>query len=230
MSNENESPRVLVVDDDADVADVVRAILEDEGYAVTVLSNGAHDVVARAVGSIEPDCILLDGSTGTEYGGSWGEAAYLADRDRSIPVVMFSAHRWAVREALEGTSERVIAAQFAAVVAKPFDLDELLEAVASATKRAIPFDRSSDGDTDRAAALTARLRDRGASEIGGSQRREWATFTAGLPASRWQLYWRQDLGAYVLGRYRAGSGILEARGHYAELEAALDAAFGERPT
>ena len=33
---------ILIVDDEVDVADVVRAALQDEGYRVIVASNGAE--------------------------------------------------------------------------------------------------------------------------------------------------------------------------------------------
>ena len=35
--------RVLLIDDDADVASVVLAILTDEGYAVSILQDTSHD-------------------------------------------------------------------------------------------------------------------------------------------------------------------------------------------
>lgn len=124
--------RVLLVDDDADVADVVLAILTDDGYAVSVLVDTSHDAILAAVGRQEPDCVLLDGSTGIEYGSSWADAAYLAARERSIPTIMFTAHVSDLKEARLGQSERARMADFAAVVEKPFDLDHLLEAVAAA--------------------------------------------------------------------------------------------------
>ena len=46
--------RVLLVDDDADVADVVVAILTDEDYLVDVLSDTSHQSVMAAVGMQEP--------------------------------------------------------------------------------------------------------------------------------------------------------------------------------
>ena len=49
---------VLVVDDDADVTDTMREILEDEGHRVFVAGNGRRALeVARAE---HPDLVLLD--------------------------------------------------------------------------------------------------------------------------------------------------------------------------
>ncbi len=229
MTTTPESRRVLVIDNDADLADVVRAILEDEGHLVEVLGEATHDVVARKVGQFEPDCVLLDGNSPGAYGSSWTEAAYLATRPRSIPVVMFSAHMSAVREVEEGTSQRASDARFAAVIAKPFELEYLLDAIAKASNRAVPFDRSPRGDTRRTKELRKRLVARGANDVRTSERREWATFKQGDPEAVWQIYWWQSTGVYLLGRYRPEDGVLEAKGHFLERDAALDAAFG-KPT
>ena len=107
--------RVLLVDDDADIANVVLAILTDEDYLVEILVDTSHQSVMAAVGMQEPDCILLDGAAGHEYGSSWAEAAYLGARDRAIPTIMFSAHSGDVREAQREESDRARAADFAAV-------------------------------------------------------------------------------------------------------------------
>jgi CheY-like chemotaxis protein len=84
--------RVLLVDRDEDIADVVRAVLTDEGYAVSVVAETTHEAIAAAVGIQEPDCVLLDGAGVTGYDTSWTEAAYLAARERTVPTVMFTAH------------------------------------------------------------------------------------------------------------------------------------------
>jgi len=39
----------------------------------------------------EPDCILLDGDHGPEYGSSWAEAAYLGAR---APAVIRTTRSW----------------------------------------------------------------------------------------------------------------------------------------
>lgn len=216
--------RVLLIDDDADVASVVVAILTDDGYAVSVLVDTSRDSILAAVGKQEPDCVLLDGSSQTEYGSSWADAAYLAARERSIPTIMFSAHAADVREAQEAETERARAADFAAVLAKPFSLDELLEAVATACDRSEPFNQSADADRQRTLALAQRLRKLGATDIRTSDRREWATFRpSGADAIR-QLYWWQAMGVYLVGSYDPGGGTLRPIGQFFELDAAIAAA------
>jgi DNA-binding response OmpR family regulator len=213
-----------VIDDDADVADVVLAILTDEGYLVSTLTDAAHDSILVAVGQQEPDCILLDGSHTAEYGSSWAEAAYLAARARSVPTIMFSAHVGDVREAREGETDRAYAAGFAAVVAKPFALDELLTAVATACGRSEPFNQSAEGDRERTVALVRRLRQERATDIRTSDRREWATFRPKDADAICQLYWWQRMGVYLVGSYQ-DEGTLKRIGHFFELEAAIAAAL-----
>ena len=73
-------------------------------------------------------------------------------------------------------SARAQAAHFAAILEKPFAIDELLEAVAKATGGSLPFDRSPAGEATRSRALVAALERHGASDIQPSEQREWATF------------------------------------------------------
>ena len=214
--------RVLLVDDDADVADVVVAILTDEDYLVEVLADTSHPSIMAAVGMQEPDCILLDGAGGPEYGSSWGEAAYLGARERPIPTIMFSAHVGDVREAEQEESERARAAEFAAVLAKPFSLDELLTAVATACGRSEQFKQTAAGDRERTLTLARRLRELGARDIRTSDRREWATFRLKDDEAICQLYWWQRMGLYVAGRY-GDDAILHPIGQFFELDAAIAA-------
>jgi len=218
--------RVLLIDDDEDVADVVLAILTDEEYLVEVLADTSHESVMAAVGKQEPDCILLDGASGPEYGSSWAEAAYLGARERPIPTIMFSAHQGDVKEAEREESDRARAAEFAAVVAKPFSLDDLLEAVATACGNSEQFKQTPAGDRERTLELARRLRELGASDIRTSDRREWATFRLKDNDKICQLYWWQKMGLYVAGCYQDDA-VLIPIGQFFELDAALAALIPE---
>ena len=236
MAERQDSPdtppdalRVLLVDNDQDVRDLVQAVLTDEGYEVTTLSDNDHDSIAGAVGQIEPDCILLDGVGGTSFGDSWAHAAYLAARARPVPTVMFTAHSRAVTEARDLSSERSVAAEFTAVVAKPFLLDDLLEAVEKATGRSTRFDRSDAGEERRTEVLRRELTEAGATDIRTSSRREWATFVSPADDRIYQLYWWQRLGVYMVGRYDEGA-RLEMIGRHYERRAAIEAALAPAPS
>lgn len=221
--------RVLIIDDDGDVADVVSAILTDDGYDASTLVEISHDSLFATVGKLEPDCVLLDGSSQVEYGSSWADAARLAARERSIPTIMFSAHSVDVSEAQEGRSQRARAADFAGILGKPFHIDELLEAVATACDRSEPFNHSAEGDRRRTFALAQRLRELGATDIRTSDRREWATFRPNGVEAIHQLYWWQRMGVYLVGSYDQ-DGALTQIGRFFDLEAAIAAATpGEPP-
>ena len=219
-----EPLRVLLVDNDEDVTGLVSAILTDEGYAVTALNDTSHASVAAAVGRVEPDCILLDSAEGPLFGGSWGEAAYLSRRDRAVPAVMFTAHASAVAEARDRDTKRAREADFAAIVPKPFTLDELLDAVGSAAGRSERFNHSEAADRQRTADMVERLRAAGAIDIRTSERREWATFTLPGDGHLYQLYWWQAKGVYMIGRYDQDARLVMI-GQFFERSAAIDAAL-----
>jgi CheY-like chemotaxis protein len=127
--------KVLIIDDDEDIATLVDEMLSDEGYAVTILRDARSEAIQDAVAQLQPDCMLLDGGVGRGYGGSWASAALMAGRIPAVPVIMFTAHAGDFAEATENTSERSQAAHFIALLPKPFELPELLRVVALAVDR-----------------------------------------------------------------------------------------------
>ena len=193
--------RVLIIDNDRDVSELVRAVLQDEGYEVAVLMDFSPDAIAATIGVHEPDAVLLDGdSNWLGYGGSWAEAAQLSRRDRSVPVIMFTADAADAAEARLAKTDRSREARFAGIIAKPFDVDDLLATVARAVGMAEVFDRSAGADAARSAELAADLERTGAQDVRTSARREWVTFRT--PAGRvMQIYWWQTGGSYLIGRY-----------------------------
>jgi CheY-like chemotaxis protein len=128
-------PRVLCVDDDRSIGETVKAILADEGYDVTCLFENTDEALRQAIDELKPDCLLLDSSSRTDYGPSWAAAAWIHHLARSVPVVMFSAHLADSREAAANLTERSQDASFAAVLLKPFSIEQLVDAVSSAVDR-----------------------------------------------------------------------------------------------
>jgi CheY-like chemotaxis protein len=220
----DRSYRVLIVDRDADLAELVAALLRDSGYTVSTLEHVDHRAIATSVNRVEPDCILLDSESPTSYGSSWTEAAYLAARSRSIPTVMFATQTRDLREARDSDSQRAVDAKFAAVISKPFELDELLDAVARACGVSTEFERGKRADRNRSAALVKRLRAAGAIDIRPSERREWATFRFAEDGEICQVYWWEQSGVYLLGRYD-GDARLELLGQFLDLESAIAASL-----
>ena len=133
-------PRILCVDNDRNIGATVQAILGDEGYDVTCLFEITGKALWRVIDEVKPDCILLDSASRTNYSRSWEIAAWIRHRARAVPVVMFSAHLADNREALEHATVRARKAGFAAVLPKPFTIDQLLAAVSAAAARSRRLD------------------------------------------------------------------------------------------
>jgi excisionase family DNA binding protein len=119
-------PMVLVVDDDAQVREVVRVNLEMEGYAVREAANAEEGLAALEEDA--PDLILLDVMMPQVDG--WEMLRRVQERHGigSIPVVMFSG------KVDEGVRAEAAERGAHAFVGKPFDLRSLIEQ----TKQIVP--------------------------------------------------------------------------------------------
>lgn len=116
------SSRILVVDDEPDIREMISDILDDEGYGILLAGDGGQ---AREMKSQEdPDLILLDvwmpDTDGISLLKEWREAGTL-----SCPVVMISGHG-TVETAVEAT--RLGAYDF---IEKPISLAKLLVTVSN---------------------------------------------------------------------------------------------------
>src|SRR5687768_14218770 len=222
-------PSVILVEDDAAVVALLKAILREEGYRLTVLTHPTEDTLRATVGQVEPEVVLLDGAGSGQYGRSWLDAAWLHERSRSVPVVMFSADARATAEAELLETPRSRDAHFFHILRKPFDLDGLLDVLERATGSVTRFDRSESADGERTAALVERLRAAGATDVHGSTRREWVTFHVGEQLSA--LYWSQRDGVYYVTRQAPegqGGSMLQV-GRFHDLEKALETAVSSGP-
>ncbi len=121
MDSALTSTRVLVVEDDPDVAGVLHDLLTDEGYRVTVSSDGQSLAAAQAN---PPNLILLDVMMPGMDGPEVCRRLQADPRTRAIPVVFITA----VAPSL--TAQRLAGCQYAGIIRKPFTLDEVLTTVA----------------------------------------------------------------------------------------------------
>ncbi len=121
------SAHILVVDDEPDIRSLVREILEDEGFEVSVAENAEQARQARR--TRRPDLVLLDiwmpGTDGITLLKEWGQGPGL-----DIPVIMISGHG-NVETAVEAT--RLGAYDF---IEKPLSLAKLLLTVRRALEAA----------------------------------------------------------------------------------------------
>lgn len=221
MTRTSGGRSILVIDDDEDIGEVISVILGQEGYNVRALAETSLDAVRTAIAQLEPDLILMDGAGRSEYGEGWIEAAWVRKRRRRIPVIMLTGHAKDAHEAEGRESKRAQAAGFAAVLLKPFDLDNLLDTV-SRTVSDEPFNRGDASEQARTASLVGKLRSVGAADVRASTLREWATFALPPDERVYQLFWLQSKGQYLLGAYSA-DGVFERLGTFWELGEALAA-------
>ena len=135
--------RILVVEDEPRLGELLRLYLERDGHAVTVVGDGRAAIEAVEADGV--DLVVLD----LMLPGLGGEAVLEAIRDHGdIPVLIASAKR--------SDAERIAGLRMGAddYLAKPFNPHELTARVAAILRRS---GRGSEaGATDEAAALARR--------------------------------------------------------------------------
>jgi CheY-like chemotaxis protein len=108
---------IMIVEDDPDIRDSLRYILENEGYRVMTAENGqeAFDVLAKIP---RPCLILLDLMMPVMNGWEFLDQRQGDVALATIPVVIVSA-----------ITDRAKSAQASGFIKKPVDLARLIEAV-----------------------------------------------------------------------------------------------------
>lgn len=118
-SNNGQTTRVLLADDDAQMQLAITACLERRGYAVTVVGDGAAAMLALEDESFE--LVITDQRmpelTGQEL------LAEIQKREMTVPVIMITAHG-TITQAVEAMQAG--AADF---ITKPFGLEDLVRVV-----------------------------------------------------------------------------------------------------
>ena len=115
------SPRITIVDDDRDTRELLRDVLEGEGYDVTVVANGLRLISSLQVD--RPDLVLLDVVMSWMDGFELCRAIKKNPDFQEIPVIFISA-RGAPTDLEEG-----FACGCADYLVKPLDLDVLRERI-----------------------------------------------------------------------------------------------------
>jgi DNA-binding response OmpR family regulator len=111
-------PKILVVDDEPSIRQLVRDVLEVEGYQVETVEDGYSAL--RAIDAARPDCVILDVMMPGIDGHEVLQRIRAAERGPDLPVVMLTA---AADDAQQWQAWTEGVDYF---LAKPFEADELL--------------------------------------------------------------------------------------------------------
>ncbi|GAC1435743.1 MAG: hypothetical protein PVS3B3_34760 [Ktedonobacteraceae bacterium] len=112
------SQRILVIDDEESILEVVQIVLEGEGYCVQTSITSS---ILRTISPPLPDVILLDVLLSGEDGREVCRKIKADAQLQHIPVIMLSAHSDASKVADTSGAD--------AFLEKPFDVDALIAIV-----------------------------------------------------------------------------------------------------
>ncbi|HEU5314934.1 MAG TPA: response regulator transcription factor [Chloroflexota bacterium] len=143
MAGERPAPRaaprgrVLVVEDDPDIRELLRALLAEAGYDVASAADGPEGL--RLAHLQPPDVVILDlmlpGATGWEIA-----ARFRGPDGRPAPVIVATAAPLGLFQ---------LPASVACMLPKPFDPDHLIGAVDALVGRARAAEPAQDGSAAR---------------------------------------------------------------------------------
>lgn len=110
------SARILVVEDQEDVAQLIDVVLEGEGYTVAIAKDGAQGLMlSREWG---PDLILMDIMLPGVDGGTLISRLRREPETANLPIIAMSASRTLRDRSTELEAD--------ALLPKPFNIDALL--------------------------------------------------------------------------------------------------------
>ena len=111
---------ILLIEDDADISEAVKSIIEEENYQVKCAFNGKEALEYLKSSDDMPSLILLDIMMPIMNGYEFREAQLDSPKIASIPTVVLSA---------AGKNEDLTHFHFTESLKKPLDLDTLVDVV-----------------------------------------------------------------------------------------------------
>ncbi len=119
--------RILIVEDEVKLAEVIKAGLEKKGYAVDVINNGEEGFKRLSLNHMDYDLVILDLMLPDRDGFSITKA--LRERNITTPIIILTARNETdikVELLLSGADDYIV---------KPFSFDELLARITSIFRR-----------------------------------------------------------------------------------------------
>jgi two-component system phosphate regulon response regulator PhoB len=123
-------PRVLVVEDEPSIAELIAVNLRHNGFAPTVVYDCS--AAQREVDAVLPDLILLDWMLPGESGASLARQWRKNDRTKSVPIIMLTAR--------SDESDKIQGLDAGAddYITKPFSTQEMLARIRALMRRRAP--------------------------------------------------------------------------------------------
>jgi len=117
-----EPKLILVVDDDRELVDAMRTMLERQGYKVIQAHDGNQG--QQAIYTQRPDLVILDMMMPRK--GGYPVLEHFKDKPDAPPIIMVTAN--------EGSRHKVYAEYLGVIdyIRKPFAMERLLETVSKA--------------------------------------------------------------------------------------------------
>jgi DNA-binding response OmpR family regulator len=114
-----EQKLILIVDDDYDLSDGIRAVLETQGHKVIQARDGQQG--QQLIYQQRPDLVILDMMMPRK--GGYPVLEHFRDKNDAPPIIMITAN--------EGSRHKAYAEYLGVIdyIRKPFAMERLLEAV-----------------------------------------------------------------------------------------------------
>lgn len=115
--------RILVIEDEPDILELYRLLLETEGYEVHTKDTAYTDLTE--VEHIQPHLIILDLMMGLKQEGwRFFNMVRQASSTASIPLILCTAAEHELKEKIDA-----LKTPYVDIVFKPFDVDDFLQVI-----------------------------------------------------------------------------------------------------
>jgi len=111
--------KILILDDNEDILEMMKVALEDEGHQVTCLTN--TDDIYKTIQTIKPNLVIVDYILSGINGGELCHQIKTNPKTSHIPVIMVSGHQ-RILQSLGNYGEDIF-------IPKPFSLEDIVNNV-----------------------------------------------------------------------------------------------------
>ncbi|SDX16231.1 response regulator transcription factor [Paenibacillus sp. CF384] len=133
-----DKTKILIIEDETAIADLLAYGLTREGFLTRIASNGAEGI--EALGQFNPDLLLLDWML-PDLSGL--ELCKRVTADSNIPIVMITAK--------SDITDKILGLEFGAddYITKPFDLREVIARIRTILRRLANANRSEEAEEEQ---------------------------------------------------------------------------------